>query len=152
MGTFDANTQFCIDWFKTHIYKEGGYGDADTIARGRNASLDDLVHTGVIVSHAGKVNLIKRENIGTKILSDDCTWKSTQNIVHTLRIAGIADVEGIYELIGSTKMERCHTLAYTMYTICADAGYTEEARAYNELITTWSDIIRHIAKKTAIEN
>ena len=40
----------------------------------------------------------------------------------------------------SGKVEAARQLAYRLYTLCERAGWAEDARAYNELITCWSGI------------
>ena len=38
-------------------------------------------------------------------------------------------------------MERLtRQLAYRLYTLCERAGWAEDARAYNEIVTSWSAI------------
>jgi putative DNA methylase len=38
------------------------------------------------------------------------------------------------------KGEATRQLAYRLYTLCERAGWTEDARAYNEIVTSWSAI------------
>ena len=38
------------------------------------------------------------------------------------------------------KAEAARQLAYRLYTLCERAGWAEDARAYNEIITSWSAI------------
>jgi putative DNA methylase len=38
------------------------------------------------------------------------------------------------------KAEPARQLAYRLYTLCERQGWAEDARAYNELITSWSGI------------
>ncbi len=35
---FDADTQFCLHWFEQHGWTEGGFGEADTLARGKGTA------------------------------------------------------------------------------------------------------------------
>lgn len=56
-GDFDADTRFAIAWFRQYGFDAGPYGDADNIARARNASIDHLNHAGILNSRAGKVTL-----------------------------------------------------------------------------------------------
>ena len=37
-------------------------------------------------------------------------------------------------------MEAVRQLAYRLYTLCERQGWAEDARAYNELITSWTAI------------
>jgi putative DNA methylase len=38
------------------------------------------------------------------------------------------------------KAEPVRALAYRLYTLCERKGWAEDARAYNELVTSWSGI------------
>jgi putative DNA methylase len=38
------------------------------------------------------------------------------------------------------RAEAVRALAYRLYTLCERQGWAEEARAYNELIGSWSGI------------
>ena len=38
------------------------------------------------------------------------------------------------------KAEATRQLAYRLYTLCERAGWAEDARAYNEIVTSWSAI------------
>jgi len=40
----------------------------------------------------------------------------------------------------ASKAEAARQLAYRLYTLCERAGWAEDARAYNEIITSWSAI------------
>ncbi len=39
-----------------------------------------------------------------------------------------------------TRPKPIRQLAYRLYTLCERAGWAEDARAYNEIITSWSAI------------
>jgi putative DNA methylase len=47
------------------------------------------------------------------------------------------------------KAEPTRQLAYRLYTLCERAGWAEDARAYNELITGWSAIESTAARETS---
>ncbi len=38
------------------------------------------------------------------------------------------------------RAEPIRNLAYRLYTLCERKGWAEDARAYNELITSWAGI------------
>ena len=39
-----------------------------------------------------------------------------------------------------SKAEAIRQLAYRLYTLCERAGLAEDARAYNEIVTSWGAI------------
>ena len=46
----------------------------------------------------------------------------------------------------SSKAEAARQLAYRLYTLCERKGWSEDARAYNEVVTGWSGIESSVAK------
>lgn len=57
-GDFDADTRFAIAWFRQHGFDRGPYGDADNLARARNASLDHLQRAGILTKGGGHAALV----------------------------------------------------------------------------------------------
>ncbi len=49
----------------------------------------------------------------------------------------------------AAKAEPIRQLAYHLYTLCERAGRAEDARTYNELITSWSPIESAAAATTS---
>lgn len=46
----DADTQFCLHWFEQNGWKEGQYGDADTLSRAKGTSVDGMRSGGIVES------------------------------------------------------------------------------------------------------
>ena len=49
---FDHDTQFCLHWFEQHGWKDGKFGDADTLARAKGTSVDGVKQAGVLFAAA----------------------------------------------------------------------------------------------------
>src|SRR5438046_4250529 len=56
---FEHDTQFCLHWFDQHGWSEGGYGEADVLARAKATSVSGLADAGVLKSGGGKVRLLR---------------------------------------------------------------------------------------------
>lgn len=56
---FDHDTQFCLHWFEQYGWREGRFGEADTLARAKGTSVDGVKQAGVIYAAAGIVRLLK---------------------------------------------------------------------------------------------
>ena len=56
---FDAETQFCLQWFEQHGWTESVFGEADVLARSKSTSVDAMKEAGVLQSGSGKVRLLK---------------------------------------------------------------------------------------------
>ena len=149
-GEFDADTRFGISWFEQHGYEPGDFGAANNIAQARGISVDSVKHAGIISSSAGKVKVLRREE-----LLDDWApetdvhltiWECCQYLIRTLEIEGEVEAAYLLKRIGPDKAESVKDLAYCLYDICANKrSDSKEATAYNGLIAVWSELTRQAA-------
>ena len=140
---FDADTQFCLHWFELFGWTEGIFGTADTLARGKGTSVDGIKEAGVIESGGGKVRLLKWSEYPTNWdpRTDTRTpvWEALHQLIRAFRQGGDSASGALLAALGG-KSEAIRQLAYRLYTLCERLGQAEDARAYNELITSWSGI------------
>jgi putative DNA methylase len=140
---FDSDTQFCLHWFEEHGWESDAFGDADVLARAKATSVSGLSDAGVIQSGGGKVRLLK----WTEYPSDwdpkkdfrTPVWEALHHLIRALKQSGESAAGKVLEGVAS-KAEASRQLAYRLYTLCERKGWAEDARAYNELITSWSAI------------
>lgn len=141
---FDADTQFCLHWFEQHNWGEGVFGTADTLARGKGTSVDGIKDAGVIQSGSGKVRLLKWSEYPTDWdpSTDKRTpvWEALHHLIRALKSSGGEGGAGAMFAALGGKAEAVRQLAYRLYTLCEREGRAEDARAYNELITSWTAI------------
>lgn len=141
---FDADTQFCLSWFEQNSWKEGPYGDAETLATGKGTSVGGVKDAGVIQSGGGKVRLFKWSEYPAEWnpLTDDRTpiWEALHHLIRALKRDGGEAASGALLASLGGKAEAVRQLAYRLYTLCERLGQAEDARAYNELITSWTGI------------
>ena len=140
---FDADSQFCLHWFEQHGWTEGPFGDADTLSRGKGTSVDGMKEAGVLQSGGGKVRLLKWSEYPTDWdpRTDKRTpvWEALHQLIRALRQGGDSASGALLAALGG-KAEAVRQLAYRLYTLCERLGQAEDARAYNELITSWTGI------------
>ena len=140
---FDADTQFCLHWFEQHGWNEGAFGDADTLSRSKGTSVDGIKEAGVIQSGGGKVRLLKWAEYPTDWdpRTDKRTpvWEALHQLIRALKQGGDSASGALLAALGG-KAEAVRQLAYRLYTLCERLGQAEDARAYNELITSWTGI------------
>lgn len=140
---FDHDTQFCLHWFEEHGWADGPYGDADTLSRGKGTSVDGMKEAGVLQSGGGKVRLLKWSEYPAEWdpRTDKRTpvWEALHQLIRALNQGGEAASGALLALLGG-KTEAVRQLAYRLYTLCERLGQAEDARAYNELITSWTGI------------
>ena len=141
---FDAETQFCRDWFREHQWGEGPSGEADVLARAKGLSVDYVVDAGVLFSKGGKTSLVKWQDYPDDYdPTEDAhrpVWEVCHHLVriHQRRGTGAA---GEFLSMVQGQGEAARQLAYLLYTLCERKGLAEDARVYNELATAWNDIV-----------
>ncbi len=140
---FDHDTQFCLHWFDQYGWAEGAYGEADVLARAKATSVNGLAEAGVVRSGGGKVRLLRPDEYSGDWDSQQDTrlpiWEALHQLIRALRQQGET---GAGKLLGDVKGkgEGIRQLAYRLYTLCERRGWAEDARSYNELITSWTGI------------
>jgi putative DNA methylase len=140
---FDSDTQFCLHWFEQHGWNEGLFGTADTLARGKGTSVDGIRDAGVIQSGGGKVRLLKWAEYPTdwdpRTDTRTPVWEALHQLIRALKQGGDSASGVLLAALGG-KAEAIRQLAYRLYTLCERLGKAEDARAYNDLITSWTGI------------
>jgi putative DNA methylase len=144
-GEFDSDTRWALTWFEQYQFNEALYGDAETLSKAKNTSIQGMVEAGILEAKAGKVRLLKREDLKTDSQpeKDERTpiWEITQHLIHTLDKNGETGAAELLAKLGN-KADLAKELAYRLYSLCDRKGWTQEAIAYNSLVTSWPEITR----------
>ena len=144
-GEFDADTRFAITWFEQNGFSKGEFGIANNIAQARGISVDSVKHAGIVESSAGKVRILKRDELldGWEPTTDThlTIWECCQYLVRALENEGEEAAARLIKKLGSDKAEAVKDLAYCLYDICSNKrSDAKEATAYNALIAVWTDL------------
>ena len=141
-GDIDADSRFGVAWFEQCGFNEGGFGQADVLARAKNTIVDGLVNAGVLESGAGKVQLLHWSELHSDWdpSSDKrlTVWEATHHLIERLNNHG---EEGVAQLLAKMSPDVAadsRQLAYRLYSLCERKGWTENARDYNALVISWS--------------
>jgi len=141
---FDADTQFCANWFDQFAWDTGSFGDADVLARAKGTSVDGLKEAGVVESGGGKVRLLKWGEYQSDWdpTTDKRTpvWEACHQMIRRLQNHGESAAGELLAKMPE-KGEAIRQLSYHLYTLCERKKWAEEARAYNELIGSWHAIV-----------
>lgn len=150
---FDRDTQFCLHWFEQYGWKDGPFGDAETLSRAKGTSVDGVRDAGVVESGAGKVRLRKWTEYPANWDPHNDTrnpiWETLHHLIRALKKDGESGAGSLLSKVRD-KAEAVRQLAYRLYTLCEREGKAEDARSYNELITSWSGI-ESIASASPVE-
>ena len=140
---FDRDTQFCLHWFEQNGWGEGSFGDADTLSRAKGTSVEGVKDAGVVKSGGNRVRLLKWSEYPVdwepQADSRNPVWKIVHHLISGLRRDGEAGAGVMFASLRE-QGESVRQLAYRLYTLCERQGWSEDARAYNELITSWTGI------------
>lgn len=143
-GNFDNDTLFCSSWFDQYGWSAGPFGEADTLTRAKGTTVDGVKKSGVIESGSGKVKLMKWEDYpgdwDPKTDHRMPIWEACHHLIRALNQKGETEAGQLLARMPD-KGEQIRQLAYHLYTLCERKKWAEEARAYNELITSWHGIV-----------
>lgn len=140
---FDPDTQFCLRWFEQNGWKSGKFGEADTLSRAKGTSVEGVKTAGVVESGGGSVRLLKWSEYDPdwdpKTDTRNPVWETLHHLIRALKRDGESGAGHLLSAVAN-KGEAARQLAYRLYVLCERQGWAEDARAYNELITSWSGI------------
>ncbi len=138
----DADTRFALSWYAEFEYRDGAAGDAESMAKAKNTSLEGLQASGIGTARAGKFRLYTRSELEPdwNPAQDDrfTVWEALQHLVATLERSETEAAELLHTLGGHG--ERARQLAYLLYQKADEKGWSAEANAYNGLITAWPNL------------
>ncbi|HXH76092.1 MAG TPA: DUF1156 domain-containing protein [Bacteriovoracaceae bacterium] len=140
---FDHDTQFCLNWFDGHGWDHGKFGEADVLARAKGTSVEGLREGGVVDSSAGRLRLLRfndlPENWNPETDTRISVWELLHHMIRRLNSEGES---GAGEILSKTSRysENIRTLAYRLYTLCERKGWAQDAGQYNSLVLAWDAI------------
>lgn len=144
-GDFDPDTRFALAWFRQHGFEAGGFGNADSLARARNASLDHLERAGILTARGGKVTLVTPTTLPERW--DPVTdaslsiWEIVMHLAQELTARGVPAASQLLSRVpASIDRDLCKELAFLIFALAEDAKRTKVAVEFNALGTAWNDI------------
>jgi putative DNA methylase len=123
----------------------GEYGVAETLSKAKNTSVAGMVEARIVASKAGKVRLLRPDELPADW--DPATdsrltaWESVHHLVRVLEARGENAAAELAAKLGS-EAEVARELAYRLYTVCERKKRAQEALSYNSLVQSWPEITR----------
>jgi putative DNA methylase len=146
VGEFDADTRWAIAWYDQFGMKDAEFGLAETRSRAKNTSIRGLVDAGIVAAARGRVRLLDRSEYAWPWdpATDRRTpvWEATQRLVHVLLNEGESSAGELLSRLGSLG-DTARDLAYHLYQVAGRKGWADEARVYNALAASWTDLARN---------
>ena len=144
-GDFDADSRWALAWFEQSGFDEGEYGIAETLSKAKNTSVEGMVEAGILASKAGKVRLLRPEelppNWGPTTDPRLTAWEMVHHLVRALEARG-ENAAGEIAAQLDAKGEEARELCYRLYTLCERKKRAAEALSYNSLVQSWPEITR----------
>ena len=149
-GDFDSTSRFAIAWYRQYGYEAGKFGDADNLARARNTSVDFMDRSEILVSRAGKVQLLKPSALPAEydVLADPHTsnWEVLHHLIKVLERDGITAAgellrEALSRPDNAIDADLVKELAHLLFRIAESNGWTKDALSFNTLVTSWPEIL-----------
>lgn len=140
---YDADTRWAISWFEQHGFEEGQFGVAEVLSKAKDTSVSGLVEAGILESKAGKVKLMRADELDPNW--DPATdkrltvWEISHYLIRGLETGGKSAAADLMTKVGS-KAETALELAYRLYGICERKKWAQEALSYNGLVVSWTEI------------
>jgi putative DNA methylase len=150
-GDLDAETRWALTWFEQHGFAEGDFGDAETLSKAKNTSLEGLSRAGILESKRGKVRLLRPDELleGWRPSADRglTIWEALHHLVRALSGGGEQAAAALLAELGG-QADAARELCYRLYTICERKGRAGEALNYNALVQSWPEIARLAHERT----
>lgn len=149
-GDFDPVTRFAIAWYRQHGYRQGKFGDADNLARARNTSVEVMARDGVLVSHAGQVQLIAPTVLSAAydVTTDPHTsnWEALHHLLRIVHQEGITAAGAfLRSAIGrqdnAVDPDLVKELAHLLFRIAEGNRWSADALAFNAIVASWPEIV-----------
>ncbi len=142
---FDADSRWALAWFEQHGFDEGGYGDAETLAKAKNTSVAGLADAGVLASRGGRVRLLApKELAGDWDPAADARLTAWETVHQLIRVLEADGETAAARLVGAIpgESEVARELCYRLYTVSERRKRAAEALSYNALVQSWPEIAR----------
>ena len=144
-GDFDADSRWALTWFEQSGFAEGEYGVAEQLSKAKNTSVAGLVEAAILSSKAGKVRLLKPDELPADWDPETdprlTAWEMVHHLIRVLEAGGESAAAELAARLGA-KAEAARELCYRLYTLCERKKRATEALAYNGLVQSWPEISR----------
>ena len=144
-GNFDSDTRWALAWFEQSGFAEGKYGVAETLSTAKNTSVAGMVEAGILRSGAGKVRLLRPNELPEDWDPDSdsrlIVWEAVHHLVRVHDKEGEGAAASLMSKLGP-HAEAARELAYRLYRICDQKNRSQEALSYNALVQSWPEVAR----------
>ncbi|MGW9492968.1 DUF1156 domain-containing protein [Streptomyces prasinus] len=140
----DADTRFCLDWFRSYGWDTRPYGDAESLAVPLGLSVDGIARGGFLTSGGGKVALIKPLDLNSRWdpNHDDrlSLWEVTCHLARAYATEGREEAARLMAKVkGKADLDEVNRLATRLYELM-ESQDASTAGLFNGLGGAWADV------------
>ncbi len=153
-GDFDADSRWALAWFDQHGFEAGDYGTAETLSKAKNTSVSGLAQAGILHAQAGRVRLLRPDELsdGWDPAKDErlTTWGAVH---HLIRVKDRSGEEAAARLLHRLAVVAgaARELCYRLYAVCERKQRAAEALDYNGLVKSWPEIARLAVREAGVQ-
>jgi putative DNA methylase len=140
----DADTRFCLDWFRSYGWNTRPFGDAESLAVPLGLSVDGIARGGTLTSGGGKVALIKPQDLDPRWNPDQddrlSLWEVTCHLARAYATEGREDAARLMAGVkGKVNLDEVNRLATRLYELM-ESQDASTAGLFNGLGGAWAEV------------
>ena len=130
-------------WFEHHGFAAGDYGVAETLSKAKNSSVTGMVDAGILKSYAGRVRLLRPEELPNdwdpRTDPRLTSWEIVHHLIRVLAADGEEAAADLVKKLGGNA-ETARDLCYQLYALSERKKRFADAMSYNMLVKSWPEI------------
>ena len=153
-GDFDADSRWALAWFDQHGFEAGDYGSAETLSKARNTSVSGLAQAGILHAQAGRVRLLRPDELpdGWDPAKDErlTTWGAVHHLIRVKERSGEEAAARLLHRLARVA-GAARELCYRLYAVCERKQRAAEALDYNGLVKSWPELARLAVREAGVQ-
>ena len=148
-GELDSPSRFCLAWLRTHGHAKRPFGDAETLAKSMNVSVEALADDGLLAAERGEVRLheVGDYSPDEPMRGEVGAWEGCFRMAWHFH----SGAEGREGVVGAAKVALAlspaalggaERLAPILYDVSDRRSDARAAAAFNDLVRAWEDVLR----------
>ena len=131
-GDFDADSRWALAWFDQHGFEAGDYGSAETLSKAKNTSVSGLAQAGILHAQAGRVRLLRPDELpdGWDPAKDErlTTWEAVHHLIRVKERSGEEVAARLLHRLTSGCRRGARALLPSVHDVRAQAARGRGAR------------------------
>ena len=151
VGDLDAPSRFCLAWLLTHGHAERPFGEAETLAKPMNVSVDALADGGLLSAERGDVALYEVADYSPDepMRGDASAWEAAYRMAWHFfsgtegRTGGIKGAAAVAAALDPGVLDQAERLVWKVYDVYDRRSDDRVAAAFTDLAADWEKVLRH---------